>query len=85
MVRREPIGVVAAVIPWNSPFSAALTKIIPALLAGNTVILKVPSENSPGRPQFARDLGIPLTSFEEWAQEHMRAKAGHDSGSPSAR
>ncbi|MEV0704126.1 NmrA family NAD(P)-binding protein [Saccharopolyspora sp. NPDC050389] len=29
----------------------------------------------PGRPQYARDLGIPLTSFEEWAQEHMRAKA----------
>ncbi|WP_227999652.1 NmrA family NAD(P)-binding protein [Nocardia australiensis] len=27
----------------------------------------------PGRPQFARDLDIPLTSFEEWAQQHMRA------------
>ncbi|MET9971855.1 NmrA family NAD(P)-binding protein [Streptomyces sp. NPDC006356] len=26
----------------------------------------------PGRPQYARDLGIPLTSFEEWTQEHMR-------------
>ncbi|MFJ9757734.1 NmrA family NAD(P)-binding protein [Streptomyces sp. NPDC101149] len=29
----------------------------------------------PGRPQYARDLGIPLTSFEAWAQKHMRAKA----------
>ncbi|MEV0219087.1 NmrA family NAD(P)-binding protein [Streptomyces sp. NPDC050704] len=29
----------------------------------------------PGRPQYARALGIPLTSFEEWAQEHLRAKA----------
>lgn len=28
----------------------------------------------PGRPQFARDLDIPLTSFEEWAQQHMRAE-----------
>jgi uncharacterized protein YbjT (DUF2867 family) len=28
-----------------------------------------------GRPQYARDLGIPLTSFEEWSQEHMRADA----------
>jgi acyl-CoA reductase-like NAD-dependent aldehyde dehydrogenase len=46
VVRREPIGVVAAVIPWNSPFSAALAKIIPALLAGNTVVLKVSPENS---------------------------------------
>ncbi|TQM32965.1 NmrA/HSCARG family protein [Nocardia bhagyanarayanae] len=29
----------------------------------------------PGRPQYARDLGIPLTSFEEWTQRHMRADA----------
>lgn len=29
----------------------------------------------PGRPQYARDLGIPLTSFEEWAREHLRATA----------
>lgn len=29
----------------------------------------------PGRPQYARDLGIPLTSFEQWAQEHLRAEA----------
>ena len=46
VVRREPIGVVAAVIPWNSPFSAAMAKIIPALLAGNTVVLKASPENS---------------------------------------
>ncbi|MEU2561530.1 aldehyde dehydrogenase [Streptomyces longispororuber] len=46
VVRREAIGVVAAVIPWNSPFSSATTKIIPALLAGNSVVLKVAPENS---------------------------------------
>lgn len=46
LVRREPVGVVAAVIPWNSPFSAATAKILPALLAGNSVILKVSPENS---------------------------------------
>ena len=46
VVRREAIGVVAAVIPWNSPFSAALAKMIPALLAGNTVVLKASPENS---------------------------------------
>ncbi|MFJ9347598.1 aldehyde dehydrogenase [Streptomyces sp. NPDC101237] len=46
VVRREPIGVVAAVIPWNSPFSSAMAKIVPALLAGNTVVLKVSPENS---------------------------------------
>ncbi|MEU7019033.1 aldehyde dehydrogenase [Streptomyces sp. NPDC046203] len=46
IVRREPVGVVAAVIPWNSPFSSATSKILPALLAGNSVILKVSPENS---------------------------------------
>ncbi|MFJ5136811.1 aldehyde dehydrogenase [Streptomyces sp. NPDC088707] len=47
VVRREAIGVVAAVIPWNSPFSSATSKIIPALVAGNSVVLKVSPENSP--------------------------------------
>jgi acyl-CoA reductase-like NAD-dependent aldehyde dehydrogenase len=46
VMRREAVGVVAAVIPWNSPFSAATAKIIPALLAGNSVVLKVSPENS---------------------------------------
>jgi len=46
VVRREAIGVVAAIIPWNSPFSSASAKIIPALLAGNTVVLKVSPENT---------------------------------------
>jgi acyl-CoA reductase-like NAD-dependent aldehyde dehydrogenase len=42
--RREPVGVVAAVIPWNSPQQSALVKIFPALLAGCTVILKTAPE-----------------------------------------
>jgi acyl-CoA reductase-like NAD-dependent aldehyde dehydrogenase len=46
VIRRVPVGVVAAIIPWNSPFSAATAKVIPALLAGNTVVLKVSPENS---------------------------------------
>ncbi|MFB6705099.1 aldehyde dehydrogenase [Streptomyces sp. NPDC056333] len=46
IVCREAIGVVAAVIPWNSPFSAAMAKLTPALLAGNTVVLKTSPENS---------------------------------------
>ena len=39
-VRREPIGVVAAITPWNYPFQMAIWKIGPALAAGNTVVLK---------------------------------------------
>ncbi|MET9044997.1 aldehyde dehydrogenase [Streptomyces sp. NPDC004362] len=44
MLRREPVGVVAAVIPWNAPHQSALAKMIPALLAGCTVVLKVATE-----------------------------------------
>ncbi|OJU47399.1 MAG: gamma-aminobutyraldehyde dehydrogenase [Microbacterium sp. 69-7] len=45
-VRREPIGVVAQVTPWNYPLNMAVWKIGPALAAGNTVVLK-PSETTP--------------------------------------
>ena len=45
-VRREPIGVVAQVAPWNYPLLMAIWKIGPALAAGNTVVLK-PSDTTP--------------------------------------
>ncbi|MFV0373934.1 gamma-aminobutyraldehyde dehydrogenase [Microbacterium sp.] len=45
-VRREPIGVVAQVTPWNYPLNMAIWKIAPALAAGNTIVLK-PSETTP--------------------------------------
>ena len=45
-VRREPIGVVAQVTPWNYPLMMALWKIGPAIAAGNTVVLK-PSDTTP--------------------------------------
>ncbi|MFM9927589.1 aldehyde dehydrogenase [Variovorax sp. H27-G14] len=44
--RREPVGVVAAVIPWNAPHQSALAKLFPALLAGCTVILKLAEETA---------------------------------------
>jgi len=43
---REPIGVVAAITPWNSPLALLLWKLAPALAAGNTVVIK-PSEVTP--------------------------------------
>ncbi|MEA2418656.1 MAG: (Z)-2-((N-methylformamido)methylene)-5-hydroxybutyrolactone dehydrogenase [Thermoleophilaceae bacterium] len=43
--RREPIGVVAAIVPWNSPLQLAAMKLAPALACGNTVVLK-PSEHA---------------------------------------
>ncbi len=46
MIRRDPIGVVASIAPWNYPLMMAAWKIAPALAAGNTVVLK-PSEITP--------------------------------------
>ena len=45
-VVREPIGVVGAITPWNFPFMLNLSKVIPALAAGNTVVLK-PAPDTP--------------------------------------
>ena len=46
MIRREPVGVVGSIAPWNYPLMMAIWKIGPALAAGNTVVLK-PSEQTP--------------------------------------
>jgi len=46
MIRRDPIGVVASIAPWNYPLMMAAWKIAPALAAGNAVVLK-PSEQTP--------------------------------------
>ena len=46
MIRREPIGVVGSIAPWNYPYLMAAWKIGPALAAGNTVVLK-PASNTP--------------------------------------
>jgi aminobutyraldehyde dehydrogenase len=46
MIRRDPIGVVGSIAPWNYPLMMAAWKAAPALAAGNTVVLK-PSEQTP--------------------------------------
>src|SRR5450631_793388 len=46
LVRRVPLGVVGAVVPWNYPLEMAVWKLAPALAAGNSVVLK-PAEQSP--------------------------------------
>lgn len=53
LVRHAPLGVVGAIVPWNFPVTLALWKVAPALLAGNTVILKP----SPFTPLTALKLG----------------------------
>lgn len=66
-VTREPIGVVAAVVPWNFPMLMASWKYAPALAAGNALILK-PSEKSPltaiRLAAIAKEAGIPDGIFQ---------------------
>ncbi|KMM85766.1 gamma-glutamyl-gamma-aminobutyraldehyde dehydrogenase [Pseudomonas taetrolens] len=61
-ITREPLGVVAAVVPWNFPLDMAAWKLAPALAAGNSVVLK-PAEQSPFSAlrlgQLALEAGIP--------------------------
>lgn len=61
-VRREPIGVVGSIAPWNYPLQMAAWKILPAIAAGNTIVLK-PAEITPLTSllfaQAATDAGIP--------------------------
>jgi aldehyde dehydrogenase (NAD+) len=52
-VVKEPVGVVAAIVPWNFPFEVAVSKLGPALATGNTVILKA----APQTPWNATRLG----------------------------
>jgi phenylacetaldehyde dehydrogenase len=60
--RREPVGVVAAIVPWNFPLSIASWKVAPALAAGCTVVLK-PSEETPLSAllfaELATEAGLP--------------------------
>ncbi|MFF7310813.1 aldehyde dehydrogenase family protein [Streptomyces sp. NPDC008137] len=62
LVRREPVGVVAAVAPWNVPQFVAAAKLAPALLTGCTAVLK-PSPESPLDAyllgEIAREAGLP--------------------------
>lgn len=62
LVHRQPVGVVAAIVPWNSPMMVSAWKIAPALAAGNSVILK-PAETASlallRLGDYARAAGLP--------------------------
>jgi gamma-glutamyl-gamma-aminobutyraldehyde dehydrogenase/4-guanidinobutyraldehyde dehydrogenase/NAD-dependent aldehyde dehydrogenase len=83
LITREPVGVVAAIVPWNYPMIMAAWKIAPALAAGNSVVLK-PSEKSPLTAlrlgELALEAGIPAGVFNVvpgYGQEAGSALALH--------
>ncbi|MDQ3440610.1 MAG: aldehyde dehydrogenase family protein [Planctomycetota bacterium] len=64
---RQPLGVVAAIVPWNFPFPIACWKVAPALAAGNTVVLK-PAKPSPlsalRLAELCGEAGLPAGSLQ---------------------
>ena len=62
LIEREPIGVVGAIVPWNFPLMIGMWKVMPALAAGCTIIVK-PAEQTPltalALAKLAQDAGIP--------------------------
>lgn len=81
MITREPVGVVAAIVPWNYPMIMAAWKIAPALATGNSIVLK-PSEKSPlsalRMAEIALEAGIPPGVF------NVLPGYGHEAGSALA-
>ncbi len=61
-IRREPVGVIGSVAPWNYPLQMAAWKVLPAVAAGNTIVLK-PSELTPETSvmfaELATEAGLP--------------------------
>jgi aldehyde dehydrogenase (NAD+) len=76
--RREPVGVVGAITPWNFPVQINLAKVVPALAAGNTVVLKP----APDTPWSALLLGRIIAEFTDIPAGvfNVVTSAGHDVG-----
>jgi acyl-CoA reductase-like NAD-dependent aldehyde dehydrogenase len=76
-IRREPLGVVLVIAPWNYPYLTAVNTIVPALIAGNVVLLKAASQTilTGDRFQLAMDrAGVPQGVFQHIALDHSGAE-----------
>jgi acyl-CoA reductase-like NAD-dependent aldehyde dehydrogenase len=72
-IRREPLGVVLVVAPWNYPWLTSVNAVVPALLAGNSVILKMASQTPLVAERYAeafRAAGLPDGVFQFLHMRH---------------
>ena len=72
-IRREPLGVILVVAPWNFPYLTAVNSVVPALLAGNSVVLKHSAQTPLCGERFARHLaeaGLPEGVFQVLHTDH---------------
>jgi len=73
MIKREPVGLVLVIAPWNYPYLTAINTIVPALMAGNAVLLKHASQTllAGERFQMAMDrAGMPKGLFQNLVLSH---------------
>ena len=74
-IRREPLGVVLVLAPWNYPWLTAVNAVVPALLAGNAVVLKHSDQTplvSERMVEHARGAGVPEGLFSYLHMSHER-------------
>jgi acyl-CoA reductase-like NAD-dependent aldehyde dehydrogenase len=72
-IRREPLGVVLVVAPWNYPWLTSVNAVVPALLAGNSVILKMAAQTPVVAERYAeafRAAGLPQGVFQFLHLDH---------------
>ncbi|RMC37270.1 aldehyde dehydrogenase family protein [Paracoccus alkanivorans] len=72
-IRREPVGTVFVIAPWNYPFMTAINTIVPALIAGNAVILKHASQTLLVGERIAQAMergGVPAGIFQNLVLDH---------------
>jgi acyl-CoA reductase-like NAD-dependent aldehyde dehydrogenase len=77
-IAREPVGVVFVIAPWNYPYLTAINTIVPALIAGNSVILKHASQTLLAGERLAQALhagGVPEDVFQNVVLDHATTEA----------
>jgi acyl-CoA reductase-like NAD-dependent aldehyde dehydrogenase len=83
MIAREPLGTVLVIAPWNYPFLTAINSIVPALMAGNAVILKHATQTLLVGERFAEAMhatGMPEGLFQNLVMTHGDAETLISSG-----
>ncbi|RNF32894.1 aldehyde dehydrogenase family protein [Paracoccus methylarcula] len=73
-IRREPVGTVFVIAPWNYPFMTAINTVVPALIAGNAVILKHASQTLLVGERIAQAMergGVPDGVFQNLVLDHQ--------------
>jgi acyl-CoA reductase-like NAD-dependent aldehyde dehydrogenase len=72
-IRREPLGVVLVVAPWNYPWLTSVNAVVPALLAGNSVVLKMAQQTPLVAERYAEAFaaaGLPAGAFQYLHMDH---------------